>query len=422
MRWPKKISLLFANQVVLSLLALIILAHVVTMFFYLRESSLNRQALKRNDVIQKIINAIYTVEATPLISREKAVSAMEDPDINVTLTASPKSTMQFQSISYWNISRALRGKLGSFNLSIEMGPGQWLNIKATIYNHFLYTQMIFFLVEILIFATIFTSAWSIRRFTQPLKKFKAAAEQLGIDLHSSPLDIYGPPVVKEAAEAINKMQFRIQDLIRDRTQMLAAISHDLRTPITRMKLRSQFLNDQVLQSKFIHDLDEMSDMISEVLAFARQDSNVGEKKNIDLISFLDTIIEEYRVMQTNIDFDCSIYRLPIQARPVQLKRALNNIINNARRYANHIKISLKKSQSKVVVFIDDDGPGIPPDEIENVFKPFYRGEKSRNRDTGGVGLGLAVTQHVILSHGGWIRLRNRRSGGLSVMITLPLQA
>ena len=416
----RRISLLFADQVVLSLLAMVIIAHVIAMFFYLRESNLNRQALKRNDVIQKIINAIYTVEATPIGSRKKAVAAMEDPDINVTLTKVPESSLQFQSISYLKILKALRGRLGTFNVSIEMGVSQWLNIKATIYHHFLYTQLLFFLVEIFIFATIFISAWSIRRFTQPLKRFKKAAERMGIDLQSRPLDIYGPPVVREAAEAINQMQYRIQDLIRDRTQMLAAISHDLRTPITRMKLRSQFLNDAGLQSKFVSDLDEMNKMINEILAFAREEASTEDKKRLDLVSLMDTIIDEYRSMHVNIEFRCGLHRVIIMARPIALKRAFNNIINNARRYAHNVTVSLYVKTGRAIILFDDDGPGIPESEIKRVFEPFYRGEKSRNRDTGGVGLGLAVTHDIVLSHGGKISLQNRNTKGLRVRISLPV--
>ncbi len=416
----RRVSLLFANQVVLSILAMIIIAHVVAMFLYLRESNLNSQAIRRNAVIQKIINAIYTVEATPVATRSKAVSAMEDPDINVTLTRMPNpKALRFQQVSYWNISKALRGKLSTFNLSIEMGPMQWLNIKATIYHHVLYTQLFLFFVEIFIFGTIFISAWSIRRFTHPLKKFKQAAEQLGIDLHSRPVSIYGPPVVREAAAAMNQMQHRIQDLIHDRTQMLAAISHDLRTPITRMKLRSQFVDDQQLQSKFIVDLDEMSNMIDEVLAFATEDANNEGKKRFDLISLLTTAVDQYVSTGANITITTDLYRVPIAGRPIAIKRAFNNIINNALSFAHSVKVTISEKAGQIVIQVDDDGPGISQADIKDAFKPFYRGEKSRNRNTGGVGLGLAVAYDIVRTHGGKINLENLDPHGLRVRITVP---
>ena len=419
----RRLSLLFSNQMVLSVLAVIILAHVIAMFFYLRESSINSQALKRNAVIQKIINAIYTVEATPQLSRAKAVAAMEDPDISVTLTAKPNPhSLRFQEVSYWNISNALRGDLSGFNLSIEMQTSQWLNIKATLYHHALYKQLFLLFVEIFIFSTVFISAWSIRRFTLPLKNFKKAAERLGIDLHTRPLDIYGPPVVKEAAQAINKMQHRIQDLIRDRTQMLAAISHDLRTPITRMKLRSQFVDDVQLQAKFVSDLDEMSNMISEVLAFARDEASSEKKVRFDLTSLLDAIVEEYRSVGENVEFICDLQRTPLKGRPISIKRALNNIINNARRYGDQVRVRVSAKGQQVMIWVEDDGPGIAEQEMEHVFEPFYRGEKSRNRDTGGVGLGLAVTRDIIVAHGGSIQLENRKPSGLRVRIQFPLSA
>ena len=420
MKSLRKISLFFSNQLTLTVLAIVIIAHLVMMYFYLQESQQNRQTVNRENMIQKIINAIYTLEATPLENRAKAVAAMADPNMEATLTPTPASELQFQQVSYWKIGKALRHNLTSFNLSIQMENNQWLNVKAAIRYHFLYRQLFLFSAEIIIFATLFISAWSIRRFTRPLKNFKLAAERLGIDLHSKPLDIYGPPVVQEAALAINQMQNRIQDLIRDRTQMLAAISHDLRTPITRMQLRSQFIDDTTLQNNLMHDLTEMSKMIDEVLSFARDDTHSESKQLLDAVSFLDAICEDYHETGTTIRCQSDNARLIISAKPITLKRAISNIINNAKRYGNEIDVRIYQRHNCATILIEDDGPGIQPSELNNVFAPFYREDKSRNKDTGGVGLGLAVTRDIIRTHDGYIELSNRDKMGLCVTITLPL--
>ena len=417
----RRIALFFSDQWVLSILACVVVLHIVMMVFYLNESRHNRQIVKNEAVIQKIINAIYLVEAMPINNRAKAVDAMADPDIKVSLTTKPMTKMTFKTVKYWDIEHALQKNNNNFALSINIGKDQWLNVKATIYIRYVFRQLFLIIAEILIFMTIYVAACSVSRFTRPLKKFKLAAEQLGIDLHSQPVDIYGPPVVQEAAQAMNQMQDRIQDLIRDRTQMLAAISHDLRTPITRMQLRSHMLEDKATSDSFIADLEEMQLMINEVLAFSREDAKTEDKSTIDLVSFLSVICDEYSDLGFEVEFAALSNRLPIMGRPLSLKRAFTNLINNAKRYGNKVNVVIKNWGNDIVITITDDGPGIPESDIQYVFQPFYRAEKSRNRDTGGVGLGLAVTHDVVKVHGGIIELSNIKPHGLQVTISFPMQ-
>ena len=419
MKLARRITLFFTDQWVLSILACVVVLHIVMMVFYLNEFRHNRQIIKNEAVIQKIINAIYLVEAMPDKNRAKAIQAMADPDLTVTLTTTPKSKLQFKTIKYWEIEHALKKNKNNFSLSINISNQQWLNFKATIYTHYVFRQLFLIVAEILIFMTIYIAAWSVTRFTRPLKKIKLAAEQLGIDLHSRPVDIYGPPVVQEAAQAMNQMQNRIQDLIRDRTQMLAAISHDLRTPITRMQLRAHMLTDSSVSQQFISDLSEMQMMINEVLAFSRADSKTEEKSTLDLVSFLSVICDEYIDMGCHVQFEGCVGVLPFFGRPLSFKRAFTNLINNASRYGNTVIVKIKSNQNEIVITVSDDGPGIPKEDIEHVFQPFYRAEKSRNRETGGVGLGLAVTKDVVKVHGGNIELSNLTPHGLQVKITFP---
>ncbi len=246
MKFLKILSRGISIKTALIILSIVVAVHLGLMCFYLQSNSAIQKAARRDAVIQKIINAIYLVEATPRANRQHAVSAMADPNLQVTLSDTPAWKMQFKTISFWKISRALRDKLDSFAVSIHLDNEQWLNLKATAYSHQLLRQLLLVAVEILVFGTILIAAWSVNRFTRPLKDFKRAAEQLSVDLHTDPINIDGPSVVRETAKAMNEMQDRIKKLIRDRTQMLAAISHDLRTPITRMKLRASFIEDTVL--------------------------------------------------------------------------------------------------------------------------------------------------------------------------------
>lgn len=418
MRFLHKLSNEVNGRRALTVLVIVIIMHLALMIAYLHNNRVARETVKRDAVIQKIINAIFLVEATPVNNRIKAVAAMDDPDLHVSLSSQPKWDLQFAQISFWDISKALRNNLDSFSISIQMEKNQWLNLNATIYSHILLNQLILLSVEVLVLGSILITAWSINRFTQPLLQFKQAAEQLGIDLHTKPLDVIGGPlVVREAAQAMNKMQRRIQDLIRDRTQMLAAISHDLRTPITRMKLRSQLIDDNNMQLSLMNDLDEMEKMVNDTLAFARDDSTHEKKVNVDLVSLLSTVVDEMQDMGHDVSLHTRLNRASVKGRPLALKRAFTNIINNGVRYGQKVEINLtSRRNSGFLVMIDDQGQGIPEEEVDRVFEPFYRAEASRSRDTGGVGLGLAVTRDILTAHRAKIVLRNKKPHGLRVLI------
>ena len=417
-----RVRLFFSNQITLTILGVMIIAHIIMLFFYLQESTLNRRALHRDSAVQKIVNAIYLIEATPRLNRRKAVAAIEDSDFKVTLSAVPETKLRFSTLSYWKIAQTLRKNPGSFNISVDVDDGQWINIHATLSRHEVTRQLVLLAVEFFVFICLFFSAWSIFRFTMPLKRFKSAAEQLGIDLNTPPLDIYGPPIVREAALAINQMQNRIQTLVRARTQMLAAISHDLRTPITRLKLRAHMLGDSSVTESFVQDLDEMEVMIEEVLSFSRDNAIKESVSHFDLVSFLVSICEEYSDQGENIEFKASENQLPYWGRRVALKRVFTNVINNAVRVSSRVNVTMHKSGHSILIAITDNGPGMPEDELEQVFEPFYRTEQSRSRDTGGVGLGLAVVRNVLRQHHGRVTLRNQRPHGLQVKIWLSQKA
>lgn len=418
---PEKIRALqekIYDKIALVLLGALLISHLTIMIFYLQRNRVASEDVRREAMIQKIVNAVHAVEATPDEYRQKAIAAMDDPVVRASLSNEPEAELRFSHRSLWSISQALEKKVSTYSLSIQLKNNEWLNIKANLHSHLFLDQLLILSAELVVFGLIFMFVWSFNRFTKPLKNFKKAAEQLGIDLHTKPLDIYGPQVVREAALALNKMQERIKDLIRDRTQILAAISHDLRTPITRMRIRTQFVEDQNLQDNLTHDLEEMEQMINETLAFARADASMESKVQLDLVSLLQTICEDMEDMGHDVQLFCKLNRVPLLGRPLALKRAFTNLINNGVRYGKRVKIYLTTRGKNCFIKIEDEGPGIPEAELEQVFSPFYRGEHSRSRDTGGVGLGLAVTKDIIQAHHGNIRLYNRKPQGLRVVVYL----
>jgi signal transduction histidine kinase len=407
-------------KLALTALTLIVAIHIFASYAFIAHNRAILRQATRDDIIQKIINTIHLVQATPELNRQHAIEAFEDPDIHTNFSESPQFEIQFHELSLWAINETLHNNYGDFAISLEMAPNQWLNISANVYSHFLSTQILLITFEIIVFAAILFSAWSINRFTGPLKSFKSAAENLGMDLHAKPLSIYGPSIVRETAEAINTMQQRIQELIRNRTLMLAAISHDLRTPITRIKLRTHFITDEATRNKFDADLNEMETMIAQTLDFARDDSKIEKLTTLDLHSFLQSICDEMQDMGHHVTFHTKAQQVPFNGGRISLKRAITNLITNALKYGNQVNVSLKKHIKSIVISIEDNGPGIREQDLDKVLQPFYRGDLSRSKHTGGVGLGLAVTQDIIKKHGGDITLKNLNTGGLQVLIKLPV--
>jgi signal transduction histidine kinase len=262
------------------------------------------------------------------------------------------------------------------------------------------------------------SLWFASRFSRRLAAFADAAEELGRSAEAPPVPEAGPDELRLATRAFNRMQERLRRFVHDRTQMLAAISHDLRTPLTRMRLRAEFIEDDEQRDKMLHDVTEMEAMISATLAFARDDVTREPRHEADLDEMIDQICESMHESGQDARYR-AIGPIPIKCRPVALRRALGNLFQNAVKYGQGAEVRLARVNGHVSIEIDDSGPGIPRDQHEAVFQPFFRLDNSRNRDTGGVGLGLSVARTIIRGHGGDVTLLNRPEGGLRVTVILP---
>ena len=260
--------------------------------------------------------------------------------------------------------------------------------------------------------------WAARALTAPLSSFAKAAESFSLNGAAAPLPERGPEEIRSVAKALNRMRERITTLIDDRTRMLAAISHDLRTPITRMRLRPEFIDDAEQRTRMEADLQEMEAMIAATLSFARDEANAEPRVATDIAVLLKRVVEDAKAAGHDVRYAGPDHR-DIVASPMLLRRAFANLIDNAIRYGERARVGLAAAPGAVRIAIEDDGPGIPESETEKVFAPFYRLEGSRSRETGGTGLGLSVARNAILGHGGTIELRNRAEGGLTVSVTLP---
>ncbi len=306
--------------------------------------------------------------------------------------------------------------LGAYRLT----DGSWLNFAAPLSAFRPFWMTRFFLAIVgttLIVLAI--SVWAVRRAIRPLSMFEGAAERLGVDMNAPPLPEEGPREVRRASHAFNEMQGRLQTFVRDRTQMLAAISHDLKTPITRLRLRAEFIDSDEQKVKMLSDLDDIQSMINATLSFARDDFANEKQRSFDLAVLLRGICDEFQDLGADVSSRGPAH-LACIGRPSALKRAFSNLIDNSIKYGGACAVSCKLESGSCIVLIKDRGPGLNESDRERVFEPFYRIEDSRSRETGGVGLGLPIARSIIRGHGGEVLLSNRAEGGARATITLPI--
>ncbi|EJM17866.1 signal transduction histidine kinase [Pseudomonas sp. GM21] len=268
-------------------------------------------------------------------------------------------------------------------------------------------------------AVLIACTWlAVRIAIRPLTRLAQAVETLDPNAHAVHLDEKGPIEVAHAAKAFNSMQARIAAYLKERMQLLAAISHDLQTPITRMKLRAEFMDDSTEKDKLWSDLGEMEHLVREGVAYARSIHGATEEsRRTDLDSFLDSLVFDYQDMGKDVQLSGKTGAV-IDTRPHALRRVLVNLTDNALKFAGAAELKVERKNGSLSVTVMDRGPGIAEEELAHVMEPFYRVENSRNRSTGGTGLGLAIAQQLATAIGGSLRLSNREGGGLCAELKL----
>lgn len=275
--------------------------------------------------------------------------------------------------------------------------------------------ILWFLVSAL---AILPFAWAFaRRLTRPIRRFADAADRLGGDPLAPPVPIEGPAELRVTAHALNRMQKRLADYVSERTAMVLAIAHDLRTPLARIAFRIEGAPDEV-REKVQADIEQMRAMIADTIGFVRGTADAADRRPLDLAALLATIVEQDREMGRLVDFD-GPGPVPIEGDAVALARLFQNLIDNGLSYGQVVHIGLSRQAGQALVLVTDEGPGLPEAMLERVFEPFERGDPSRSRATGGVGLGLTIARKIAEEHGGALSLRNRPGGGLEARCSLP---
>lgn len=309
-----------------------------------------------------------------------------------------------------------------FEVDVRRADGQWTALKMAESGLLATWQrrvVVGFILSALCLAPV--AFLFSRRLSQPISAFAKAAERLGRDPGAPPLELRGPTELRTAIHAFNQMQERIRRYVQDRTSMVGAVAHDLRTPLTRLRFRIESV-PEALRQKLAADLDEMEAMIAATLAFVRDANQAGPRQRLDLSALVQTAVDDLAETGAKVSLDptCQEIVVIVDGDCLGLRRMVANLIDNGLKFGRSATARVYQQDGEAVIEIDDDGPGLPQHELEAVFEPFHRGEPSRSRETGGAGLGLAVVRSVARAHGGDAHLINLPGGGLRARVRLPL--
>ena len=286
----------------------------------------------------------------------------------------------------------------SFLVQAQLRDGTWVSIAHRLPEEaFAWPTKLLLALGVLLISVVALSLIAVRVATRPLAVLGNAAQELGRDIQRPPLDEGGPLEVRRAAQAFNTMQASLARFLRDRAQLLAAISHDLKTPITRLRLRAELIDDPQQQAKFLRDLDEMENMTRATLEFLRHANTRESVQPVDVQALVETLQADAEALGQEVRIQGAA-NSPYPARALALQRCLANLIDNAHKYGRRATVTVDDNATRLRISVADEGPGIPESELEHVFEPFYRLEQSRSRETGGVGLGLSISRDIARAH------------------------
>jgi signal transduction histidine kinase len=384
---------------------------------------------------QRVAAVYRAIDHQPAAERAGLAQLLSSPRQQLSLESSPPTTPE-SAVADNEFLHRVREALGmtitlqpvvtpspgvfAFDLYLQLSAGDWLRVRGQAPREIIALPVHHFMTLGLMLLMVFLLVWlTVRMTVRPLTDLAQAARALGDDLRSPPLAENGPLEVRAAAQAFNAMQQRIRAGIEERERFLAAVSHDLKTPVTRLRLRSEMLDDPALRERFVRDLDEMQGMLGSALDFLHGKAVDEAIQRLDLTALLESLVDDYADIGESIRLQAP-ESLLFSGRPQALRRAIGNLIDNGLKYGSQVRVEAVPDSGCLRITIDDAGPGLPEDELERVFEPFYRLESSRSRETGGVGLGLAIARQIARGHGGDVVLENRPGGGLRASLSLPL--
>ncbi len=390
----------------------------------------------------RIANAARLLAQTPADARAKTALAVQSPAVSLDVTAQP-ARCTVNTLDNGDLQRALQAELRDIGATVSVhscdarNPNATIQVLVRLHDDDATVleartqrsgpeppRLTFPVIGALIFLCVGVaamSAWAVSRVIRPLRRLADKAEAFGREIALAPIEEEGPLEIRRAAHAFNLMQERITHSLHNRTRMLAAVSHDLRTPLTRMRLQLDTNESETVRDKLRKDIDLMQTMVSSALAFLRTGNDDESKEWLDLSALIATICDEYEEAGAAIRYE-GPRQIRCFCRPDGMQRVLANLIDNALRFGETVVVVASVRAETILIDVSDDGPGIPETRLRDVLEPFVRLDPSRGGQPGSVGLGLAIVRDIVRAHGGELTLINRRPVGLTARVVLQQSA
>lgn len=439
------------GQLALLVLAAFLAAQVISIWLFADERGAAIRAAQRFETIERATAVGNALDTAPIASRDSILAAVNSrlvrfsigdmplveagrmdlvlietgEEIRATeITISPHDGRPAESpaASSWLHERMRAAGVApvEFRISLPLVDGNWLNVSARFQRPDLQAPPALLGATLVSLMLLMAALWyGLGRITRPLRQLAAAADRFGIDAPAPDMPRQGPREVLALSDALTRMHVRLTAMIGDRTRMLAALGHDLRSPITALRVRAEMVDDDETRERMVVILDEMQEMVESTLAYSRGVSTDQPMERTDLAALVRDLAGELSETGSPIRVD-ALTPVLADVRRAAMRRALRNLMENAQRYGGQVRVSVGQSEGTACMRIEDAGPGIPAEDLEKVFDPFTRLETSRSRDTGGIGLGLPIARAILRAHGGDVVLTNRREFGLQADISLPL--
>lgn len=446
--WPRRV----AGQLIALLLVTLMLAQLLGVWIFLDEGRSAIRSAERRHVVERTVGMVRLIEHTPDPLHRQMLEAVNNPYMRFWLRPQPRLPQGGDEHSHEELLSRLGESLDDgprrglrvwveddddhehddqerhlwprrfwpeLAVAVQLRDRQWLHVGLSVRRPPRdwwappLTSLVLTAVGLSLIVVL-----AVRRITRPLARLAAAAERAGRGEALESLPEEGPEDMRQTTRAFNRMHDRLQRFVADRTRMLAAISHDLRTPITSLRLQAEFIAEDDTRTRILAITEEMQRMTEATLSFAREEASREDTRSVDLSALVDSLCEDLAELGMAVQFQESP-RAPHACRPVALRRALRNLIENAVRYGKLAQVGVRPGTGTWEILIEDRGPGIAEADRERVFAPFVRLETSRNQETGGIGLGMAIARSIVRSHGGDIHLEDRPAGGLRVVVRLP---
>lgn len=438
------------GQLALLILGAFLAAQAISIWLFADERGAAIRAAQRFETVERAEAVARALDKAPAESRESILTAvnsrlvrfsagdaplvetgrMELPalgggDIRATeITVSPHDGQPAEppAAFAWLHERMRAAGVApvEFRISIPLAGDDWLNVQARFQRPDIQAPPALMGATLLSLSLLMAALWvGLGRITRPLRQLADAADGFGLDAPAPEMPRHGPREVRALSDALGRMHGRLTAMIADRTRMLAALGHDLRSPITALRVRAEMVDDDETRERMAATLDVMQEMVDSTLAYARGVSTDQPMETCDLALLVGELADELSETGPQIAVMSSE---PVRAevRRTAVRRALRNLMENAQRYGSRARVSVTQVGDRAEMLIEDEGPGIPEQDLEKVFDPFTRLETSRSRETGGIGLGLPIARAILRAHGGDVVLSNRAEGGLRATVHLPL--